>query len=85
MKTYSIKLEPWCENCEGFEVCSNVTENFRMYGFDECVSVTYIDSEGVETHFIEREITCKNLKKCQAMYRHLKNVREENTHEDNEA
>lgn len=79
MKTYSIKLEPWCENCEGFEVCSNEKENFRMYSFDERVS------EGVETHFIERELTCKNLKKCQAMYRHLKNVREENTHEDNEA
>lgn len=79
MKTYSIKLEPWCENCEGFEVCSNVT-------FDEEFS-TY-DSIGCEmkyTHYIERELTCKNLKKCQAMYRHLKNVREENTHEDSEA
>ena len=79
MKTYSIKLEPWCENCEGFEVCSNVTIDVEFSTFDDT------RREMKHTRCLERELTCKNLKKCQAMYRHLKNVREENTHEYNEA
>lgn len=79
MKTYSIKLEPWCENCEGFEVCSNITFDEGYSHYDE------IGREMNNVRYIERDLTCKNLKKCQAMYRHLKNVREENTHEDNEA
>lgn len=79
MKTYSIKLEPWCENCEGFEVCSNVTFDEEYSHYEE------IGHKMDYVRCIERELTCKNLKKCQAMYRHLKNVREENTHEDNEA
>lgn len=67
MKTYTIKLETYCENCPEFEVAVK-SEEYTIENF--------FDNNGHEQ--IERIITCKHSRRCNNMWRNKFERMEEN-------